>query len=121
MAQQLGRFTRTEAVSDYLDSRNANGGGEGRNNNLNLGPGRNNLNRDVGFRPELTVLPASTSLQAFAATADRMYVIVAPSPFFSDIVQVTTFNFVTGQTGTTGTTTGGGGGLLGGGGGGGLF
>ena len=50
-------------------------------------------------------------------SADRRYVRITPIPFFSQIGDVTTFNFVTGDTGNGGG--GGAGGILGGGGGGG--
>jgi hypothetical protein len=89
--------------------------------------GRGNVGRDpfgrrggVGFRPELTVLPEGANLSTIAIiSADRRYVRITPIPFFSQIGDVTTFNFVTGDTGNGGG--GAGGGLPGGGqGGGGL-
>ena len=76
----------------------------------------------VGFRPELTVLPEGASLSGLAIiSADRRYVRITPLPFFSQIGDVTTFNFVTGSTGQSGGGGGGGGGIggIGGGGGGG--
>ena len=51
-------------------------------------------------------------------SADRRYVRISPSPFFTGIGEIFTFNFVDGQGGTQGQGTGGfGGGGLGGGGG----
>ena len=76
------------------------------------GGGRNLLNRGVGFRPELTVLPEGASGQFNAVvSADRRYVRTSPVPQFTQVTSVSTFNFVTGD----GTTGGGGGGALGGG------
>jgi hypothetical protein len=79
----------------------------------------------VGYRPDITVLPEGAGFQATAViSADRRYVRVSPTPFFSQVNEVSTFNFVTGQ-GTTGQGGQGGGGLgfggAGGFGGGGLF
>jgi hypothetical protein len=71
----------------------------------------------VGFRPEITVLPEGASTTAIAIiSADRRYVRITPAPFFSQIGDVTTFNFVTGEEGAG--TPGIGGGAGGGGGGG---
>ncbi|MGV3485531.1 MAG: hypothetical protein ACO1RT_14030, partial [Planctomycetaceae bacterium] len=73
------------------------------------------LRPGVGFQPELTVLPEGASVMAIAIiSADRRYVRISPAPFFSQIGDVSTFNFVDGETGTSGG--GGGGGGLGGGG-----
>ena len=78
----------------------------------------------VGYRPEITVIPegAFSSMTA-VVSADRRYVRVSPQPFFSQIQQVFTFNFVSGEEGGGGLGGlggggGGGGGGLGGGGGG---
>ena len=69
----------------------------------------------VGYMPQITVIPSGANLTvAGVVSADRRYVRIAPTPFFSDIGQVTTFNFVSGATGTSGT--GGTGGGFGGGG-----
>jgi hypothetical protein len=66
----------------------------------------------VGYQPVIITLPEGTNLFASAVvSADRRYVRITPLPLFSFVGQVTTFNFVTGQSGTSGTTaTGGGGG-----------
>lgn len=85
--------------------------------------GRNpfGLRGGVGFRPEITVLPQGASLSTLAIiSADRRYVRITPLPFFSQIGDVTTFNFVTGDTGNGNPPAGGGGGGIGGGGGGGI-
>ena len=69
----------------------------------------------VGYRPQITVLPEGATMTTLAIiSADRRYVRISPAPFFSQIGDVNTFNFVTGSGGTTG----GGGGAAGGGGGG---
>ncbi len=109
------------AVSDYVLSRDGNDAGRNRNHEVMRRP------PVTGFQPVITTLPAGTQMSAFAATADRLYVITAPSPLFTDIVSVSTFNFVGGGNGAGGAGgaggVGGAGGLggLGGGGGGGLF
>ncbi|MEM6687955.1 MAG: hypothetical protein AAF664_00920, partial [Planctomycetota bacterium] len=70
----------------------------------------------VGFQPQITQLPEGASLITLAIiSADRRFVRVSPAPFFSQVGDVTTFNFVTGEEGA-----GTGGGGFGGGGGGGL-
>ena len=75
-------------------------------------------NPAVGFQPQISVLPEGASLTALAITsADRRYVRISPSPVFSQIGQIDTFNFVDGSGTTQG---GGGGGGFGGGGGGGF-
>ncbi len=77
----------------------------------------------VGYRPVITTIPSGTNFSvAGVVSADRRYVRIAPSPNFSDIGQVTTFNFVSGATGQSGGGQQGGGfggGGIGGGGGGG--
>jgi hypothetical protein len=91
-----------------------------------------------GFQPVIVVLPEGAQFRARAViSGDRRYVRVTASPFFSFISEVNTFNFVTGQSGTSngggggggfgggggnqfGGNQGGGGGILGGGGGGGF-
>jgi hypothetical protein len=62
-------------------------------------PGR----RGVGYRPEITTLPEGVNMTATAViSADRRYVRVTATPLFSVIGEVNTFNFATGQGGTTG-------------------
>jgi len=65
----------------------------------------------VGYRPIITVLPQGTQMAAVAVVSgDRRYVRVTPFPFFTDIIQVDTFNFITGDSTTQGGGLGGGGG-----------
>ncbi len=79
--------------------------------NASLGAARRDLfglpafNQAVGYQPVITVLPSGTQLQASGVvSADRRYVRVTPVPMFSGVASVTTFNLVSGQTGTqTGT------------------
>ena len=74
----------------------------------------------VGFRPEITQLPEGTNFSAQAViSADRRYVRITPSPMFSLVTDVFTFNFVSGEGAQQeGGAAGGGGGGFGGGGGG---
>ncbi|WP_261365093.1 VWA domain-containing protein [Anatilimnocola floriformis] len=52
----------------------------------------------VGYRPQITVLPEGAQFLANAViSADRRYVRVSPSPSFTLIAEVYTFNFVSGQ------------------------
>jgi hypothetical protein len=52
----------------------------------------------VGYRPIITSLPEGANFNSNAViSADRRYVRVAPSPTFSLVTEVNTFNFVTGQ------------------------
>ena len=75
----------------------------------------------VGFQPQITVIPEGSGLSGLAIiSADRRYVRIQPLPFFQQIGEVTTFNFVTGNTGGGGGGGVGGGGGIGGGGGGGI-
>ena len=85
-----------------------------------LDPRLNRFNRGaVGFQPQITQLPEGAGMTTLAIiSADRRYVRISPAPFFSQVGDVTTFNFVTGGEGAgTGGAAAGGGGLgLGGGG-----
>ena len=72
----------------------------------------------VGYRPVITFIPQGTQMFASAViSGDRKYVRITPSPIFTDIIAVDTFNTFTGQTNLGG---GGGGGAGGGAGGGGF-
>jgi hypothetical protein len=52
----------------------------------------------VGYRPVITVIPSGANFSSNAViSADRRYVRVSPSPTFSQITGVSTFNFVTGN------------------------
>lgn len=68
------------------------------------------LPQAVGFAPVIRTIPAGSSLTILPSviSADRRYVRVSPLPLFSAISQVNTFNFATGQGGTSGGQTGGG-------------
>jgi hypothetical protein len=62
----------------------------------------------VGYMPQITQYPEGAMLFAKAVvSADRRYVRVSPSPFFSGIGQVNTFNTFTGANGTSPGGTGG--------------
>lgn len=83
----------------------------------------------VGYQPVIVTLPEGVQLVASAViSADRRYVRFNGTPFFSGVGEVNTFNFATGQSGTSNGGTGGqgfggggGAGGFGGGGGGGGF
>src|SRR5207248_3901646 len=52
----------------------------------------------VGYRPIIPNFPTGANFNTTAViSADRRYVRVSPSPFFSQITEVNTFNFVTRQ------------------------
>ena len=68
-----------------------------------------------GYQPQITTLPEGTSMNARAATADRLHVIVSPAPSFSAITDVDTFTFAGASAGGIGGTGGGLGGGIGGG------
>ncbi|MEP1647169.1 MAG: hypothetical protein ABJK10_23500, partial [Rhodopirellula bahusiensis] len=75
----------------------------------------------VGYRPEITTLPEGASMSTLAIiSADRRYVRISPAPQFSQIGEITTFNFVSGDTEDGGQGAGGGIGNAGGGAGGGF-
>jgi hypothetical protein len=58
----------------------------------------------VGYQPVITTLPEGASLSVSGVvSADRRYVRINPSPFFTGIGEIFTFNFVTGNTGAGGT------------------
>ena len=54
----------------------------------------NNNNRAIGYRPEIQQIDEGASLTASASTADRLYVLVSPSPQFQQITEVSTFNIL---------------------------
>ena len=104
--QSAGAPVDLRSAADYYRDLALSGGNRGRNPFLRNGA--------VGFRPDITLLPEGASLQVLGIiSADRRYVRITPGPFFSQIGDVTTFNFVTGDEGTG---TGGGGDAFGGGG-----
>ena len=113
LAQQMAQFDDSQAARDFalaLAMAERNGMGL---------PWRRGA---VGYRPIITALPEGANFNSNAViSADRRYVRVAPSPTFSQVTEVSTFNFVTGNS-TTQQQGQGGGGFGGGfGGGGGFF
>ena len=73
----------------------------------------------VGYRPVITALTSGANMTIPGNTvisADRRYVRTGPAPFFTQVTEVSTFNFVTGQQGNTQQLGGGFGGGFGGGG-----
>jgi hypothetical protein len=126
------------ASRSVLAQQIGNAGGNNQNNqlgallaglsaNANSGNGTNPFSPfrgAVGYRPIITVLPQGTVWPFINAviSGDRRYVRFGQPPQFFDIVQIDTFNFVTGGGSTAGGGLGGGGGGAGGGfGGGGSF
>ena len=87
LAQHLSAVSDSEVVSDFFLAcfRGLGNGG------MMPGFGR----RMVGFQPQITVLPATTmaSISQAVVSADRRYVRMSPTPFFSTIGDVKTFNF----------------------------
>ncbi len=56
------------------------------------------INQAVGYQPVITTLPAGARLSVSGVvSADRRYVRISPSPFFSGVGNVTTFNLLTGS------------------------
>jgi hypothetical protein len=111
--QQLSSSHNSAAVADFLKARRLGLAAQGRDP---LARGRR-----VGFMPQITTLPEGTNLMANAiVSADRRYIRFTspPTPVFTGIGEVHTFNFVSGQGGQVGG--GGGGGGIGGGAGGGM-
>jgi hypothetical protein len=90
LAQQLAGLGNSDAARDFaLALAMANGGN------------RPFFRRGaVGYAPQIERFPEGAGFQATAViSADRRYVRVAPTPFFSQINEVNTFNFVTGAGG----------------------
>jgi hypothetical protein len=96
LAQQLGALQASpQAAGNSLNnSLNTMGG-------LGFVPGFF-LRGAVGYRPVLSTLPTGAFMNVSSAviSADRRYVRVAPSPNFTQVTEVNTFNFVMG-TGST--------------------
>jgi hypothetical protein len=137
LAQQLAGLDNSAAALRYAAAMGLLNNGNGSGNGGGAGPGAGNgggvLPADffrrgaVGYRPVITALPEGANFSSNAViSADRRYVRVSPSPTFSQVTEVSTFNFVTGDDGGDGGAgggggIGGGGGGIGGGGGGGIF
>jgi hypothetical protein len=121
LAQAAPNASSGRSSSSYQQLlRSLYGGPNGGGNGQAGGPfiGRN----VVGYRPILTFINQGTSMFATGViSGDRRYVRITPSPQFTDIIAVDTFNTFTGETGTgQGGGGAGGGGAQGGGGGGGF-
>lgn len=81
-----------------------------------FGPGGFRGGGAVGFEPEITQLPEGASFTALGIiSADRRYVRITPMPIFSQVGNVSTFNFVSGDSADIGGGQGAGGGGIGGG------
>ena len=81
---------------------------ESQNATANLGVSRQNLlgipfiRQAVGYMPIIQPLPSGAGFRVNGVvSADRRYVRISPSPTFTGIGSVTTFNLQSGQTGTT--------------------
>ena len=105
---QLSKNRSSAAASEFFNGKFAVDGQLP--NGLNLG-----TQRVVGNQPVIENFNEGASLTSSASTADRLFVIVAPSPFFTQITEVSTFNILgTAETAAgiaedlSGTTTGGG-------------
>jgi hypothetical protein len=100
LAQQLDSLSDDGAMADLAVARRLQQGG------LPFFGGRG----AVGFMPVISTLPEGTNMSAIAVvSADRRYVRVSPTPLFSTIPEVNTFNFASGQGGQQGGGLGGGG------------
>ena len=117
LAQQLAALNNPAALGSLLASRGSLGNGGG------IGGGAINpffARGAVGYQPVIVTLPEGANMGTTAVVShDRRYVRITPSPIFSGISEVNTFNYVSGTSGTSNGGTGGQG--FGGGGGGGGF
>ena len=120
LAQQFRQSYSSLAASDFYNSRPNSGlGEEGYGGAVVNSDDLDNLislPNSVGYRPVISQFFEGATLTASATTADRLYVLCNVSPFFSQIVEVNTFNSI----GDADNAQGGGGGGAGGGGGGGV-
>ena len=115
LAQQITDGSEGSRTADYFSESNPQFAQAGQN--PFFGQNRSPFSRGVGYRPDVTVLPSGAMGAAQAViSGDRRYVRITPITQFSQINDVQTFNFITGDTAD-----GGGGGLGGGGFGGGGF
>jgi hypothetical protein len=93
LAQQLAGLNNPQVASSFAGSMMAS-------NALGFMPGFF-LRGAVGYRPVISQFPTGANMRGMAViSADRRYVRVSPSPFFSQITEVNTFNYVTGTGGT---------------------
>jgi len=101
LSQQLAGFNNGQASQSFASSLGTAGG-------LGFVPGFF-LRGAVGYRPIIQNFPTGANFSSNAViSADRRYVRVSPSPTFSQITEVNTFNFVTGMGATQGAGQGGG-------------
>jgi hypothetical protein len=118
LAQQLNALNNPQALGSFLSGANQSGQTDG----LGFNPFNPfvpfGFKGAVGYQPVITSLPKGAIMTTSAViSADRRYVRVSPTPFFSGVSEVNTFNYVTGASGTSNGAGGGGFGSGGGGGG----
>ena len=120
LAQQLGDKDFNSILSGIASANASANNGNGAGGAVGNNPFFNPFRGAVGYRPVIVTLPQGTQMSSIAViSGDRRYVRVTPFPQFSDIIQVDTFNFITGSGSSA---SGGlGGGAAGGGFGGGMF
>ena len=113
LAQQLAALADPAVAASMSQSRGGTGTGPQAGGLPFFGPGG-----AVGYQPIISTLPEGTNIATTAVvSADRRYVRVTPTPLFSGVGQVTTFNFAGGGASGGGMGGGGmGGGGMGGGG-----
>jgi hypothetical protein len=101
LMQQLGESADPVTMSMLSRSRGGLPGGDGNVGGLPMVGGG-----AVGYQPVIMWLPQGASMSVTAVvSADRRYVRITATPFFSGVSQVNTFNT------TNGASTGGGGGI----------
>ena len=89
---QLSKNRSSSAASEFFGNQFTVDGQIG-----GLGGGLTLANQQVvGNQPVIEEFNEGASLDASASTADRLFVIVAPSPFFTQITEVSTFNILAG-------------------------
>ena len=101
LAQQLDAVADVDALRSLAYARETGStGGNGFNPFFRRGA--------VGYQPVIISLPEGTNMSATAViSADRRYVRITPSPLFSGVGEVNTFNMSTGASGTSNGGTGG--------------
>ncbi len=110
LAQQLAGSQSAKALANYLGSKPDSPQDVG---DVVLNNGNVRRPGNPGYMPIIETFPDGTGLIARAATADRLHVIISPSPNFSFIGDVETFTFFGTNSGTQ-TTGGAAGGAAGG-------
>ncbi|HEV7222597.1 MAG TPA: hypothetical protein VGN42_07840, partial [Pirellulales bacterium] len=109
LAQQLNALNNPQALGSFLSGANQSGQTDG----LGFNPFNPfvpfGFKGAVGYQPVITSLPKGAIMTTSAViSADRRYVRVSPTPFFSGVSEVNTFNYVTGASGTSNGAGGGG-------------